>query len=1098
MTSPNRSMNFPPLPHRFFCPPIAVFVVGMVLTGVLVPVFAEDSATSSNNGDEVVLLSPFVVSTKTENGYQATSSLAGTRLNTNIRDIGASVSIYTKDFIQDIGATSAQDLLVYATGAEVGGVNGNFFGNSPGATTATSESVRSNPQGSTRVRGLAAADLARGYFNTDIAFDDYNTSEITVSRGPNAILFGLGSPAGIINQGLIRADYRNRGSLTYRIGSNTTDNFSNRVALDINRSLIPDKLALRLAVLRDDQNFKQKPAFQDDHRVYLSALFEPFSATALRVSYERGKIRANRPNAVMMLDDITPWFDRGKYLYNFAAFDRNPALNAGVAPQIPTTSQGRNTMSPDTMAVFYDNSQVNVVSRALRTQIPANQQTKVDPAINVDGQAEAYNFYGSPNLSNIIAGYRDQGLAPTVQVFDWNNRMFEGSTAFQNENFSALNVALEKRAWDNRIGVELALDRQDFDRQTYMPFGNRAGSYVFVDINTTLSDGQPNPNVGRPFVVTGAVNRSSMTRDRETRQATGFLRYDFKDMDPSWGAWLGRHTLTGLAQKQKINEINYIQKLVMDSQSGLIEKLFGAIERPQNRQLNRVVYVGPSLLAANSINDVRLQPIDIPIFTPGLPVQGSLWNPATQSFETVNATARLNLNGGTLSETEIKSYAAVFESHWLKDNLVTMIGWRQDETSLDSSSPPAVPASVDANNPFTFDGWVLPGRPVVIKEDGLSYSAVLRLPAALSRRIPGLSELSVFFNKSQNFSAAANRIDYLSRSLPNPEGQTKEFGLNLGLVNGRLNIRINRFETVASNTTGTNIVNENMNQFFSLLGGWETSLINNPVRVVNASDIARLSQGVEDTLTRMRQAFNYSVVTNSLGIASYSFRNPEGLSDTVDFEAKGYEMDVVYNPIPNWRMLLNVARQDTVQSNVAPVVTGWLALMRSNYDAVAHLPYNGVNGETVGARFASALYTPYAQLKAQTGTQAYDQRRWRINYVNSYTFAGDTALKGVSVGAGVRWQDKAIVGYPFVTVAGVSQPDLSRPTISPAQLNVDAWIGYSKARVWRNVGWKIQLNVRNIVADDDYVPVGVQPDGTVSQYRLPAYRTWMLSNTFSF
>jgi hypothetical protein len=75
---------------------------------------------------------------------------------------------------------------------------------------------------------------------------------------------------------------------------------------------------------------------------------------------------------------------------------------------------------------------------------------------------------------------------------------------------------------------------------------------------------------------------------------------------------------------------------------------------------------------------------------------------------------------------------------------------------------------------------------------------------------------------------------------------------------------------------------------------------------------------------------------------------------------------------------------------------------------------------------------------------------------------------------------------------------LSRPTISPAQLNADAWIGYSKARVWRNVGWKIQLNVRNLVADDDYLPVGVQPDGTVSQYRLPAYRTWMLTNTFSF
>jgi catecholate siderophore receptor len=1070
----------------------------MVLIAVVAPAHAAGAAPSSDNHDETVVLSPFVVSSETETGYQATSSLAGTRLNTDIKDIGAAVSIYTKDFMQDIGATSARDLLVYATGVEVGGVNGNYFGNSPGATTATSESGRSNPQGATRIRGLASADLARGYFNTDIAFDDYNTSEITVSRGPNAILFGLGSPAGIINQGLIRADYRNRGSVTYRIGSNTTDNFSNRVALDINHSLSPNKLALRVAALHDDEKFKQKPAFEDDHRIFLSALYEPFKATALRVSYERGKIRANRPTPVMPLDNITPWFESGKYLYDFARFDRNPALNAGVAPQIPTASQGRNTMAVNTMAVFYDNSQVDTVSRALRTQILANEQTGPHAAINVDGQPEAYNFYGSANLSNIRAGYRDQGLSPSTRVFDWNNRMFEGSTAFQNEDFSALNVALERRAWEDRIGIELALDRQDFDRETYMPFGNRAGSYVFVDINTTLSSGQPNPNVGRPFVVTGAVNRNTMIRDRETRQATGFLRYDFKDTGPSWGAWLGRHTLTGLAQKQKINEINYIQKLVMDSQSGLLEQVLGAPERPQNRQLNRVVYVGPSLLSATSVDDLRLQPIDIPIFTPGLPVQGSLWNPVTQSFETVNATSRLNLNGGTLSETEIESYAAVFESHWLKDNLVTLIGWRHDETSLDASSPPAVPASVDANNPFTFDGWTLPGTPTIIKQDGWSYSAVLRLPATLSRRIPGLSEFSLFFNKSQNFSAAANRIDYLARSLPNPEGETKEIGLNLSLLAGRLNIRVNRFETVSSNTTGTNIVNENMNQFFSMLGGWETSMINNPASVVTASDLARLSQGVEDTLAQMRRAFNYSVVTNSVGVASYSFRNPEGLADTIDFEAKGYEMDIVYNPTPNWRMLLNVAKQDTVQSNVAPVATEWLALMRSNYDAVAHLPYNGVSGETVGARFDSRLYTPHAQLKAQTGTQAYDQRRWRINYVNSYTFAGDTALKGLSLGAGVRWQDEAIVGYPFVTLEGISQPDLSRPTISPAQLNVDTWIGYSRPRVWRNVGWKIQLNVHNLVADDDFIPIGVQPDGSVSQYRIPAYRTWTITNTFSF
>jgi hypothetical protein len=40
---------------------------------------------------EVVELSPFVISSERDIGYRATSTLAGTRLNTDIKDIGAAV-----------------------------------------------------------------------------------------------------------------------------------------------------------------------------------------------------------------------------------------------------------------------------------------------------------------------------------------------------------------------------------------------------------------------------------------------------------------------------------------------------------------------------------------------------------------------------------------------------------------------------------------------------------------------------------------------------------------------------------------------------------------------------------------------------------------------------------------------------------------------------------------------------------------------------------------------------------------------------------------------------------------------------------------------
>ena len=51
-----------------------------------------------------IVLNPFIVATEQDTGYQAQSTLAGTRLNTPVKDIGASVFIYTKDFLNGIGA----------------------------------------------------------------------------------------------------------------------------------------------------------------------------------------------------------------------------------------------------------------------------------------------------------------------------------------------------------------------------------------------------------------------------------------------------------------------------------------------------------------------------------------------------------------------------------------------------------------------------------------------------------------------------------------------------------------------------------------------------------------------------------------------------------------------------------------------------------------------------------------------------------------------------------------------------------------------------------------------------------------------------------
>jgi len=63
---------------------------------------------------------------------------------------------------------------------------------------------------------------------------------------------------------------------------------------------------------------------------------------------------------------------------------------------------------------------------------------------------------------------------------------------------------------------------------------------------------------------------------------------------------------------------------------------------------------------------------------------------------------------------------------------------------------------------------------------------------------------------------------------------------------------------------------------------------------------------------------------------------------------------------------------------------------------------------------------------------------------------------------------------------------------------IDCWFGYSR-RVFNNkVGWRIQLNIRNVLADGDPIVVQLQPDRSPARVSIPVPRQFVLSNTFSF
>ena len=264
------------------------------------------------NEEEVIQLSPFEVSAEATTGYAAATTLAGNRLATELRDIGNAVTVITGQFLKDIGATDNKSLLQYTTNTEVGGIYGNFSGG--GDSSHLDESSKfTNPNQNTRIRGLTSADNTRDYFLTDIPWEGYNIDGVDLQRGPNSILFGQGSPAGIINTRTKSAAFKDSNEVSVRVGSFG----STRETVDFNKVLLKNELALRVSAVRNDEKYQQDPAFSLSKRLYGALRYEPgflkkgSARTILKANVEFGDISSNNPRQLPPTDAITPWFYTG-------------------------------------------------------------------------------------------------------------------------------------------------------------------------------------------------------------------------------------------------------------------------------------------------------------------------------------------------------------------------------------------------------------------------------------------------------------------------------------------------------------------------------------------------------------------------------------------------------------------------------------------------------------------------------------------------------------------------------------------------------------------------------------------------------------------
>jgi len=226
----------------------------------------------SSANDITLQVAPVVASvTVTESAaYLAPASRTATKTLTLLRDVPQSVSVVTRELVQDQLMMSMGDVVRYT----------------PGITAIQGENNRDQVV----IRGnSSSADFFVDGVRDDVQYyrDLYNLERVEALKGPNAMIFGRGGGGGVINQVTKQADFMNFGEISLTGGS-----FGNkRFAADLDHPL-NDKLAFRLnGMFEDSDSFRQ---YVNLRRFAVNPTFTyaPTSKTRIIVGYEH--LRDNR------------------------------------------------------------------------------------------------------------------------------------------------------------------------------------------------------------------------------------------------------------------------------------------------------------------------------------------------------------------------------------------------------------------------------------------------------------------------------------------------------------------------------------------------------------------------------------------------------------------------------------------------------------------------------------------------------------------------------------------------------------------------------------------------------------------------------------
>jgi hypothetical protein len=489
-----------------------------------------------------------------------------------------------------------------------------------------------------------------------------------------------------------------------------------------------------------------------------------------------------------------------------------------------------------------------------------------------------------------------------------------------------------------------------------------------------------------------------------------------------------------------------------------------------------------------------------------------------------------------LTKSTLSSTAFTWQGKFWDNFLVATFGARKDIarswSTSENSGNFTSPSQTLNLSPSNYKLADMPDN--VLQVTSHAWTAVAHLNALpVLKKLP--IQISLFYNQSTDFQPAASRVDIYGTPLAPPNGRTIDRGILFESKDGKLSLKINRYITystgastptlsyswfiggsqawggnwanryqynwTADDNSGAVAVNDPTNTEYNYGQAPGETLAQAQTREANAVAAWRTWQGQVDPRFYKAWGINLNDPTHGLSYAA-----PAGLAITEDSTSQGYEVEFNAQPTKNWRMTLNASKADAVRNNVGGTALSQFAnayakALQTTAAGDLRIWWGGAGNETTLQEWYSGnqpFGSQFAQVKQQEGTDVPELRKWRLNAITNYDF-DHGFLKHVSIGGGVRYESAQVIGYAPEEGATVTNflLDLAHPYMGPTELDFDVWASYNR-RIWKNVDWSVQINVKNLFVGNQLIPLTTEPDGSGATYRIRPPQIISLSNTFKF